>query len=1201
MRMDKNTIIGSDPFCTDTIQPRSVVLNYADKTGFLSYSKEGGKKSTITRSFNDIFNSVNAHILSSQSNMILPTGCIFTSKMSSEKEVFLMQEQPGIRTFRLSNTSRVIDLVSKMHSKFKAQTRVLELNEVLPESQAKVKKEIALRNQYIDQQKLIKNDNGKTYKYNFRVYFPYTYIMIRINTVKNRNKKDRLGFAQMKAGISVDPINTFNDYLYQFPLSNVSTDGGVCTGNLSLGDYGLINIKSYVEKMTGYFWNNRFNADITSGPELYGDVNFLGNWFEWEYISYTNPSEVLTLSLKEPSIIEKRHSVGHFVFYENGRSNNKSPIYTVNEHTIVDGFESINSFSDSAVDLQDGKAKKNITGISESINIEGHDIAVKSLIKTKKKKFKIISFDGYKTYDISDSTITEKAMFVTHVRLKDEKKRIHKFILGDKGSEFLIDAFRLSRNYIAEAKFKDVTYTTGELVAYKYEETMRSHSNPDIQIIKSIREQNNNYIFSFYAHESVTLPKCEDPAIIQKVDINFQLNIQEDGSPTFLKNLDKFSYRTKKMLRGERIPSPYSIKDHLSSPLTGSLEVGRTEFKQKKKQSKNYGYTNNTDMIHINYIIRKDGLDNEDFCDPLDSFILETNDDKIKLIIPLPNYIVGVGSIEGSEITPKINGSETVIVGHQVFQAITNLEGGEDVPFKIMRDGTDTAKISTTRDHATVQDHMFFKPALHHLQSCIEDIDGVKTFTVRDLFEADTENEYIHFRVGDEVMLASDWDPKNDVGPSIKKIYDFMTLEDKYNHVHMETSRNRDNDSLLSHVPVEDEPLIMHKYNLYQKSPLSVEGESDEILNGLRVDESLGTLYAVIDNGCDELILYPLLDGTGQHFLNGISHVSKEIENLKSGDFVKPDIGGIPYFAKKNVYEVVGSVKINNRYLTIMSDGLTMWTDIILKNFKIFKRDKLTEKKLDFYKEKASVPDMPHFMVIYGDMYFTQIALPIYSKDNFPFSVNSNLRDNNYERMKKGEMSNTLNLLKSEYESLKETNGNTDFKTISGFTVLNNQLIKLDHQCASFRSMYDGNNIVGSLITNTHISVATPTWKFFDVCYSMNNSSMTNGSAYMHMKACFTGPMNKYYYYSGPYSKNKSWNIESATRIAMSTFPTPRILKKSTREVNSFITYKHLGPQNIYYSFMMINKSNPTPRYHRNNENMSYSITNDKMFINDET
>lgn len=1197
MKTEK-TISGERKFSSDDIIPRSVILNFSKDTATLAYNdKTGGKKNIIKRSFNDIFSGVNQRVLDRHSNMLLPTGCIYTTRSERDRELFLMQEHPGIRTFRLSNREAVKNLVAKMYNKFQAQTRVLELNDVAEDEKEEVQKQIKLRNQYIKQQKLMEQSNGR-YKYYFRAYFPYTYIIIELERTRFSTGKDKLAFKRMKAAISLDPITTFNDYLYQFPLSNVSSGGSVCTGQLPLGEYGQINIKSFVEKMTGYFWNNKFNADISTGPETYGDINFLGNWFEWEYISYVDPSAILSLKFKEENIIKDRMSVGRYISDDRGRKTVKStPILTINEYTLVEGFEGKDSFGDTKVNLENGEASKRISGIADTITYDGHELMVGTLLKTKKKKFKIISFDGFKTYDVEDSSLIEKDTHVTHINIKDEKKRIHRFGVDDRGGKFIIDSFRRAKNYVLDAKFGDLTFINGEVVGYKEDDNVRTPATICFDMIKSIRDKETYYIIDLHKTGEIMLKKNEEPTRIEKVELLFTAREQDNDSNNHLKSIrnnENFVFRTQKILSSDFIPSPYIIIDHLSEPTNAKVELSKVEYKTLKKATYQYGRSRTEKKLSVSYILYKDGMDNEEFTSIFDEFIIEITDTKLQLLIPLPKYIVGVTGIdENVVVNPKIDGSETVIIGDHVHQAITDFDEGEFVPFKIIRDD-DNVSISTVSDKSSPRDHMFFKPAIHHLKSCIEDIDGVKTFIIRDLFEAGTENEYIHFKVGDEVMLASDWNPTVVDSISIKKIHDFITIEDKYPNVNLVTGAST-NEQLMGLVPRENHDSIQRKYALYAECE-----ENEDVENGTtlkQIKASCGTVYAVIDDGSDKLILHPMIDSSGNHFLNGISHIEKEIDNLKSGDFVKADVGGIPYFAKKNVDEIVCFIKFNNRYLTIMKSGYTMWADIVSKKFKIFKRDKLTEKKLEFYTEKTRLANMSDFMVLFGDRYFAQLSVPIYTQDGMPENLETDgnqCRLNALSQMEDDNIIHTRNLTKVDLESIKDVNGGCDFTTVVGYNVNSIQNIVLDRGLSSFRSMYDTNYTLGKELGNKHIASVKPHSRIYDISYSMNNRSLTNGSAYMPMDLCFRGPLNRYVYYSSPYN-SKEWVKDTLTKVTMLSFPTPRMLKKSTREINSYMSYKYVGPQNTFYTFISHGKLTHGNRYIKNDATI-FSIASDNIF-----
>jgi len=1198
-------VVGDHAFDSEDVVPKSVILNFTKKLVTLAYHNNSDRERTtvIKRGFNDVFSKVNEDILSSHSNMLLPTGCIYSAK-DSDKEIFLMQEQPGIRTFRLSNKDRVKTLVSKMYNKFEAQTRVLELNEVNDDRMEEVKKQITLRNQYIQQQKLMDTGSSSKYKFYFRVYFPYTYLLIQLKRIKMKvSGKDKLDFSKMFAAISLEPINTFNDYLHQFPLSNVSKGGSVCTGSLPLGDYGQINIKTFVEKMTGYFWNNRFNADITAGPETYGDINFLGNWFEWEYISYVNPSAILELKFNEENIIKERKSVGAFISKQN-HSNGKTPISinTVDAYTLVQGFESKNSFGDSSIDLENGKASKNITGIADLLVHDGHEISVGTLVKTEKKKFKIIGFDGFKTYDVDDSSLLENETFITHIRLKDEKKRTHRFSLGTQGKKFLLDSFRRAKNYVAEAIFNDTVFTNGEVVGYINDpDADRSPATVCFDMIKSIRERESFYVIDLQKSGEISLQKDAPLINLEKVEICFTAKEQDnDNNLKTMMSGTEFTYRTQKMIKDNVLPPPHSVTDFISEPLKAKVILEHIEYKIYKKPGySHYGNQHEfSEDVTFSYTIEKENLDDEDFTSRLnDSVEINITDTKLQLSIPLPSYIMGTSAVveDNNVITPKIHGSETVIIGDRAYQAITDIEEGENVTFKIMR-GENTPYISTVNEKYHERDNMFFKPAIHHLKSCIENLDGVKTFTVRDLYEAETETEYIHFQVGDEILLASDWNPQEEETFSIKKIYDFMILEDKYPERKLIVKEDRQN-NILNSLTQENQRSMRRKYKLYQDA--NSEGEMLSLEENLEVGAK-GVLYAVIDDGSDKLILHPMINTDGQHFLNGISHAIKEVDNLKSGDFVKADVGGIPYFAKKTVDEIVGFVKNNDRHLAILKSGYTMWADIISAKFKVFKRDKLTEKKLEFYTEKTRLADLSNFMVLYGDMYLAQIATPIYKPSEIRddgILISGVTRTEAIPLVVKDEIAHTHNLTKLDFEALKENNDDCHLVSSYGYTIQSIQNVTIQDGMSSFRLLFDSTYTLGNKIELSSIDSFKKAQRYYDVSYSLNNRSLTNGAAYMPMNLCFRGPLNRYVYYSSPYTRSQSWVTSDTVKIAMLTFPTPRLLKKSTRDPKSFLCYKHLGPQNKYYSFIPQDNNHS---WSRGNHDV-YSTTSDNIFPKDET
>jgi hypothetical protein len=1185
--------------------PRTIILNYRNNKGILVYDDRGGRTKRITRPFTDIFNSINSKVLSANTDIILPNGCIYRARLQNGNESFLIQEQPGIRSFRISNKTAAINLVAKMYNKFEAQTRVLERNEVEPDKKEEVEKQIELRKKYLSQQNISRNDSGQHYKFFFRVFFPYSYILITIDKGQSRNT-NRLTMNGMHAAISLEPINTLNDYVYQFPLSNVSQGGNVCTGQLPLGNYGHINVKSYVEKMTGYFWNNKFNADITAGPETYGDKNFLGNWFEWEFTSYVSPADVLSLDFTEEGIKTKRLSVGKYIYNSNHSSDDyrgKSRIHTINETSFVEGFEADSAFGDAQVDIENGEARKTVRGLVDSIELGGYDIPLRTIIKTENKKFKIISYDGFRTYNVDDSTLYEKDIVVTHLQLLDEKKSIHTISLHDESKKFIIAAYQKAKNFVAEATFNGVTFKSGELVAFRLDGNFNSDANIGFDMIKSIREFDLGYSIDLMEHNELTFKyrKDETPQSIRKIDIMFSGTSETD----LIVEGQEFNFRTCKVVKTTNAPHPYFIRDHLSGIVKGKVKIDAIVF--KADVNSHYGYRNRNERnktFFIDYTLEKEGYDSEEFSIKASACHAPMTDEKIELHVSLPEYIQ-LASDDFMEEIPLISESEMCIIGDRAFQTISSERGRQQVPFKLMRDTNGETLISTIDDRRKAKESMFFKPSLDHLKSCINDVDGTLVFKVRDLFEAGSEREYIKFKVGDEVMLASDWSPDSVSPPSIKKIYDFITLEDRSDVNVLSIGNGVNSDSLTAATTDADASAIKRRYKKYAQpiESIGLRTKNDPLHSGMKAPK--GILYAIIIDENNELTFHPMIDSDGRHLLNGISHVKKEIGDLKAGDFIKADVAAIPYFAKKNVDEIVSFVNINGRDLCILKSGYTMWHDIIEKCFKVFHRDKLTATKVEFYENKTRQPEWQSFMLLYGDIYFSHIGLPILTRHDAHMEDSEAKDEYRVELFKSAYESgmSTRSISKDTYDRLRTENDCPYFETFVEANSLAIFMAKMDRQGSSFRIIYDSHKCLGasnadelSHSDHGHIGFIGQGNRLYDICYSLDNRSLTNGAAYMELYKAFREPLHSYSYYSSPYKVSKDWISRSHITTAMLTFPTPRMLKKSTRKPKSYSAFKLIGPQNRFYNPMPYDTSSSKMRHTMKNDQRVYNIISDNIF-----
>lgn len=1229
------------------ITPQSVVFNYNKEEATLIYKKEynreeGDKigRQVVRKKFEDVFLGLNKKVFASHNRMILPNGCIHHQRSNDNygkpREIFLIQEQPGIRSFRLSNRKVVIETIQKMFGKFNSETKSLEGKKVEADKQAELDKTIEMRKQYLLSQPM-QGFNDEKYKLAFRVFFPYTYILISVSRENKygNNLRRELGLQRMAAMTTMQPVKTFDDTLYQFPLPNVNSGGTVCTGKLQLSEFGIVDLKSYVEKMVGYFWNNRFNGDIMTGPNLYGGRNLMGNWFEWEYTSYVNPSKIFEIDLNDIVTPNDRRYVYQLlnadVINRTGSDLKKDSIDLINSATILEGFKSRDPLSDSGIELNKSIAKKYITNISESIMAGSFDIKIGRVIATDKKKFRIVSYDGFKTYDINDASLIEKDVWVTHAVMKDQKGRLHRFPLNNRGREFILNGYQKQQKYEKEAVFPTKTFKSGELIGIA-SLTFDDGSVEDVKIdmISSIRDLDHSYLVSFVKRDKdIKYSKDTDPLKMVKLPISFafQESINNGFSKIHIEDTIEegktFLYRTSKHITSDVCPDPFDVRDYFSLEREATAKIVKIVYKDVPGKSYNRGYGAEKEKdFNITYTFTNTDSDNPSSIVIIAKVgTLQKNDDngKYRLILPLEDHIIKSGQ-DFVETTPALTSQEMVIFGERAVMGLP-VEKNEKLPFRILRDGSGQATFTSVKSSAGVSGldeystykPLMFLPSVGHLATCIKTIKDKKTFRIKDLGEFDTNKKIIKFSVGDEVLLASDWNPLQEntyTPPSIKKIYDFIIVRDEKESNCLRFQRSG-NDTLISqNRGGSDDDRLLKRYDKYKKYLL----EDDVIKTGSSNTEEKvkkGTLYAVIDDGSDNLILHPMIDSYGQHFLNGISHVMKEIGDINAGDFVQATTPKISHFSKNIIEKVVGFVDINRRALAIFHSGMTMWYDILEDHFKVMQLSKLTAKRIEYLEAKKRTLNMKDHDVLYGDVLYTHVSVPIMTKGQFNVIVEEvekaeqayddlNLEDKNSETPIPLTVDSaltvlcpsTLNLTKDRLATLIKVNGSNIFETVSGYIDNCKVRVHPTTSCSSFRLHFNKYQMI-SKQADSHIGEFKNSKNIFDVMYSIFNRSLKNGNAVLSLLESTASLTEGWHRYNSPYNTFSEHPYYSRDNRKMTrlTFPTPRILKKDTRCRGSYLMYKHMGPQNTLYNLLPKTESGAVSR--RTQDDLLYATTSD--------
>ena len=131
---------------------------------------------------------------------------------------------------------------------------------------------------------------------------------------------------------------------------------------------------------------------------------------------------------------------------------------------------------------------------------------------------------------------------LTHYKLKEQNGGIHTMTLHDVGKKFLANAYRKARNFVLEATFGDeVTFKSGELIAYHVDGEFTSEVNIAYDMIKSIRDQELGYVIELFDRgESLRLRKDAIPKELRKVEIVFA----GDTNDITINQNEEFTFRT---------------------------------------------------------------------------------------------------------------------------------------------------------------------------------------------------------------------------------------------------------------------------------------------------------------------------------------------------------------------------------------------------------------------------------------------------------------------------------------------------------------------------------------------------------------------------------------------------------------------------------------------------------------------------------
>ena len=202
---------------------------------------------------------------------LLPNNCKFTKSLGNGYKIYLIEDEPKVRT--ISFRGDVSSILERHKQNGKYEEFGLD----------KVK--------FTDPQR-------------FTISLPYVLYVI---TLGYNNS-----YAGMRLFFRLNPLTCFNDYLLEPCLSNINDDYQVCLGfSNKYQETGNSNL--IIRQIIDEFWFNRFNYDYNNHCKNYEDVPELCDLWTWQHYTQIDPLFIFSTKWKQP---KKYRNIGDVVIID---------------------------------------------------------------------------------------------------------------------------------------------------------------------------------------------------------------------------------------------------------------------------------------------------------------------------------------------------------------------------------------------------------------------------------------------------------------------------------------------------------------------------------------------------------------------------------------------------------------------------------------------------------------------------------------------------------------------------------------------------------------------------------------------------------------------------------------------------------------------------------------------------------------------
>jgi len=349
-------------------------------------------------------------------NIILPRNCRYIKKLSNSYTMYIIEQDPELRTIIASFD------VSGPLTKLKVQEKLHEFG--------------------------YENWKHGKRKNKFLLAFPFVEYIIILNSDNYLNN--------IMIFLRHLPLQGIGDILYKIPLYNIPGNQRICMGGGNI--YQGSDINEAIQHTISRFWSSTFNEDYISNVAAYADNPYVGDLLSWQHYSKVDPMFVYNVNW-----IPYKRNLNQIVEEEASKFDGAKTNYGVANFDQI-----VNLFSKSEDTKIEQDRKKIFDNIANYIRLEQDiNLFTEDSIIIRNKRFFVLSFLG----DIGTGN-------VSHIKLINPNGKEIIFKLTVKSRKFLLEKIKEQRHVLVTS-VNGQEIRPGDILEIEDKEGIKSYKRLD--------------------------------------------------------------------------------------------------------------------------------------------------------------------------------------------------------------------------------------------------------------------------------------------------------------------------------------------------------------------------------------------------------------------------------------------------------------------------------------------------------------------------------------------------------------------------------------------------------------------------------------------------------------------------------------------------------------------------------------------------